>query len=228
MRQDVSALDFLNRVVTVQSRKQPSDPPVIAVVDDDESVRAGLRNLLRSVGYDVCDYGSAREFLVSAERHRINCLILDVRMPVAGGFDLQLELASSHVKVPIIFMTGHADVPMSVRAMKGGAQDFLAKPFREQDMLEAVNAAVRADLVRRESVAATAENTQRFAGLTAREREVMLMATAGKMNKQIAFDLGLSEVTVKIHRGKVMRKMQARTFADLVRLADELGLHNPR
>jgi len=149
-------------------------------------------------------------------------------MPVAGGFDLQLELANSRVKVPIIFMTGHADVPMSVRAMKGGAVDFLAKPFREQDMLDAVNAAVKADLVRRDNVEETAENAERFAGLTAREREVMSMATAGKMNKQIAFDLGLSEITVKIHRGKVMRKMQARTFADLVRLAEELGLHNPR
>jgi len=149
-------------------------------------------------------------------------------MPVAGGFDLQLELANSRVKVPIIFMTGHADVPMSVRAMKGGAVDFLAKPFREQDMLDAVNAAVKADLVRRDNVEETAENAERFAGLTAREREVMSMATAGKMNKQIAFDLGLSEITVKIHRGKVMRKMQVRTFADLVRLAEELGLHNPR
>jgi len=214
--------------VKVQSRKQPYDPPVIAVVDDDPSVRAGLRNLLRSVGYEVCDYSSSREFLLSADRHGINCLILDVRMPVAGGFDLQLELANSRVKVPIIFMTGHADVPMSVRAMKGGAVDFLAKPFREQDMLDAVNAAVKADLVRRDNVEETAENAERFAGLTAREREVMSMATAGKMNKQIAFDLGLSEITVKIHRGKVMRKMQVRTFADLVRLAEELGLHNPR
>lgn len=212
----------------VQARKQRLDPPIVAVVDDDASVRAALRNLLRSVGYDVRDYGSPQEFLAGTDLNRVNCLILDVRMPVVGGFDLQLELANSRIRLPIIFMTGHADVPMSVRAMKGGALDFLPKPFREQDMLEAVAAGVKADLVRRETVVETAEHAERFAGLTPREREVMLMATAGKMNKQIAFELGLSEITIKIHRGKVMRKMQTRTFADLVRLADELGLHQPR
>jgi FixJ family two-component response regulator len=212
----------------VQARKQRLDPPIVAVVDDDASVRAALRNLLRSVGYDVRDYGSPQEFLAGADLNRVNCLILDVRMPVVGGFDLQLDLAASRSRLPIIFMTGHADVPMSVRAMKGGALDFLSKPFREQDMLEAVAAGVKADLVRRETVVETAEHAERFAGLTPREREVMLMATAGKMNKQIAFELGLSEITVKIHRGKVMRKMQTRTFADLVRLAEELGLHQPR
>ncbi len=212
----------------VQARKQRHDPPIVAVVDDDPSVRAALRNLLRSVGYDVRDYNSPQDFLAVADLNRVNCLILDVRMPVVGGFDLQLELADSHIGLPIIFMTGHADVPMSVRAMKGGALDFLAKPFREQDMLEAVAAGVKADLVRRETVVETAEHAERFAGLTTREREVMLMATAGKMNKQIAFELGLSEITVKIHRGKVMRKMQTRTFADLVRLAEDLGLHHPR
>lgn len=214
-------------MLQVQARKQPHDPPVIAVVDDDDSVRSALRNLLRSVGYDVRDYSSPRDFLDSADPDRVNCLILDVRMPVVGGFDLQRELASSRIKVPIVFMTGYADVPMSVRAMKAGALDFLSKPFREQDMLEAVDAGVKADLARRESVEGTAENAERFAGLTPREREVMLMATAGMMNKQIAYELGLSEITVKIHRGKVMRKMQTRTFADLVRLAEDLGLHGP-
>ena len=212
----------------VQARKQRLDPPIVAVVDDDESVCAALRNLLRSVGYDVRVYNSPKDFLAAADLNRVNCLILDVRMPVVGGFDLQLELANSRIRLPIIFMTGHADVPMSVRAMKGGALDFLSKPFREQDMLEAVAAGVKADLVRRETVVETAEHAERFAGLTSREREVMLMATAGKMNKQIAFELGLSEITIKIHRGKVMRKMQTRTFADLVRLAEELGLHQPR
>lgn len=212
----------------VQARKQRLDPPIVAVVDDDASVRAALRNLLRSVGYDVRDYSSPQEFLAAPDLNRVNCLILDVRMPVVGGFDLQLELANSRIRLPIIFMTGHADVPMSVRAMKGGALDFLPKPFREQDMLEAVAAGVKADLVRRETIVATAKHAERFAGLTSREREVMLMATAGKMNKQIAFELGLSEITIKIHRGKVMRKMQTRTFADLVRLAEELGLHQPR
>jgi FixJ family two-component response regulator len=215
-------------VAQVQARKLRHDPPIVAVVDDDTSVRAALRNLLRSVGYDVRDYGSPQEFLAATDLNRVNCLILDVRMPVVGGFDLQLELANSRINLPIIFMTGHADVPMSVRAMKGGALDFLPKPFREQDMLEAVAAGVKADLVRRETVVETAEHAERFAGLTPREREVMLMATAGKMNKQIAFELGLSEITIKIHRGKVMRKMQTRTFADLVRLAEELGLHQPR
>lgn len=191
-------------------------------------MRAALRNLLRSIGYDVRDYSSPRDFLAAADLDGVNCLILDVRMPVVGGFDLQQELAESRIKLPIIFMTGHADVPMSVRAMKGGALDFLSKPFREQDMLEAVAAGVKADLVRRASGVETAAHALRFAALTAREREVMLMATAGMMNKQIAFELGLSEITIKIHRGKVMRKMQTRTFADLVRLAEDLGLHHPR
>lgn len=148
-------------------------------------------------------------------------------MPVEGGFDLQHQLANLRIQVPIIFITGHADVPMSVRAMKGGAIDFLSKPFRDQDLLEAVAAGVKTDLGRRESVLDTTEKARRLAGLTAREREVMMMATAGKMNKQIAFELGLSEITVKIHRGKVMRKLQTRTFADLVRLAEEFRLHKP-
>lgn len=215
-------------MLEVQAGKQPHDPPVIAVVDDDDSVRAALRNLLRSVGYEVRDYRSSQEFLAAPEPGRVNCLVLDVRMPLAGGFDLQMELAKTRSTLPIIFMTGYADVPMSVRAMKGGALDFLSKPFREQDMLEAVAAGVRADQLRRQSVGETAAHAERFAGLTAREREVMLMATAGMMNKQIAYELGLSEITVKIHRGKVMRKMQTRTFADLVRLAEDLGLHQPR
>ncbi|NUB45918.1 response regulator transcription factor [Fertoebacter nigrum] len=215
------------RVLYVQAKKHPHDPPVVAVVDDDASVRAGLSNLLRSVGYEVRGYGSSQAFLASDETHLFNCLILDVRMPVEGGFDLQHQLANLRIQVPIIFITGHADVPMSVRAMKGGAIDFLSKPFRDQDLLEAVAAGVKTDLGRRESVLDTTEKARRLAGLTAREREVMMMATAGKMNKQIAFELGLSEITVKIHRGKVMRKLQTRTFADLVRLAEEFRLHKP-
>lgn len=212
-------------MVQVQARKQLHDPPVVAVVDDDDSVRAALCNLLRSVGYTVHDYSSPRDFLAGAEASVANCLILDVRMPAVSGFDLQLELANARIKVPIVFMTGYADVPMSVRAMKAGALDFLSKPFEEQDMLEAVAAGVKADLVRREVVEGAAENTARLASLTSREREVMLLATSGMMNKQIAFEVGLSEITVKVHRGKVMRKMQVRTFADLVRLAEELDLH---
>lgn len=212
-------------MVQVQARKQPHDPPVVAVVDDDDSVRSGLCNLLRSVGYTVHDYSSPRDFLAGAEAGLANCLILDVRMPAVSGFDLQRELTESRFGVPIVFMTGYADVPMSVRAMKAGALDFLSKPFREEDMLEAVAAAVKSDLVRREGIEVTVANTARYKTLTSREREVMLLATAGLMNKQIAYELGLSEITVKAHRGKVMRKMQARTFADLVRLSEELSLH---
>ncbi|QOL79650.1 response regulator transcription factor [Pseudooceanicola spongiae] len=205
----------------------PTRKTTVAVVDDDDSVRFSLDNLLRSIGYLVQVYASPRAFLDSDDAQTANCLILDVRMPELSGFDLQAELAKANIEIPIVFMTGYGDVPMSVRAMKAGAVDFLPKPFRDQDMLDAVAAAVKSDLQRRDSGAAVAETARRYAQLTAREREVMALATAGMMNKQIAYELGLSEITIKIHRGKVMRKMDARTFADLVRLAGELGLDRP-
>lgn len=208
----------------MQTRTEEPKKFIVAVVDDDESVRAALLNLLCSMGYLVQDFPSPQAFLLSQNLQKANCVILDVRMPAFSGFDLQEEMTRAGIDIPIIFMTGYADVPMSVRAMKGGAVDFLTKPFREQDMLDAVAAGVRADLIRREACLASAVSKERFAGLTPRERQVMALATSGMMNKQIAFDLGLSEITVKTHRGKVMKKMNARSFADLVRLADELAM----
>ncbi|WP_102110462.1 response regulator transcription factor [Oceaniglobus roseus] len=208
----------------VQTRTREGRAAVVAIVDDDDSVREALRNLLRSVGYEVQTFGDPRAFLDSTEARAASCLVLDVRMPAISGFDLQGELSRRRIEIPVVFMTGFADVPMSVRAMKAGARDFLPKPFREQDMLDAVAAGVRSDLLRRDTEDRKVALAKRFAQLTTREREVMALATAGMMNKQIAFELGLSEITVKIHRGKVMRKMEAKSFAELVRLADELGL----
>ncbi|WP_299842577.1 response regulator [uncultured Jannaschia sp.] len=200
----------------------------VAVVEDDPAVSQALDSLLRSVGYDVRTYGAPREILADPHLKLVDCLILDVRMPMSSGFDLQAELARAEVRVPIIFMTGYGDVPMSVRAMKAGAVDFLQKPFRDQDMLDAVASAIRGDRDRREASRMLSDHAALFASLTQREREVMALATEGMMNKQIAYELGLSEITVKIHRGKVMRKMGAKTFADLVRLASDLKLGNSR
>jgi FixJ family two-component response regulator len=208
----------------VQVARQDQFTPVVAVVDDDQFVRSALRNLLDSVGYMVQAFASSQAFLADERARLTNCLILDVRMPAVSGFDLQAGLAQAQMHIPIVFMTGYADIPMSVRAMKAGAVDFLPKPFRDQDMLDAVSAGVQADLRRRQMGRVSAENEQLFAALTEREREVMLLATSGLMNKQIAYELGLSEITIKIHRGKVMRKMKVRTFADLIRVADELAL----
>ncbi|WP_226941746.1 response regulator transcription factor [Pseudooceanicola spongiae] len=208
----------------MQVARQDQFTPVVAVVDDDQFVRSALRNLLDSVGYMVQAFASSQAFLADERARLTNCLILDVRMPAVSGFDLQAGLAQAQMHIPIVFMTGYADIPMSVRAMKAGAVDFLPKPFRDQDMLDAVSAGVQADLRRRQMGRVSAENEQLFAALTEREREVMLLATSGLMNKQIAYELGLSEITIKIHRGKVMRKMKVRTFADLIRVADELAL----
>lgn len=208
----------------MQVARQDQFTPVVAIVDDDQFVRSALRNLLDSVGYMVQAFASSQAFLADERARLTNCLILDVRMPAVSGFDLQAGLAQAQMHIPIVFMTGYADIPMSVRAMKAGAVDFLPKPFRDQDMLDAVSAGVQADLRRRQMGRVSAENEQLFAALTEREREVMLLATSGLMNKQIAYELGLSEITIKIHRGKVMRKMKVRTFADLIRVADELAL----
>ena len=201
-----------------------AEAPLVIVVDDDEGLRNALRRLLRSVGYRVEPFASARELLQSNAAKSANCLVLDVRMPMASGFDLQVELTRNDVKAPVIFITGHGDIPMTVRAMKAGAVDFLAKPFRDQDLLDAVAAAVEADKKRRSEEGLVDGLAERYASLSEREKQVMALATAGLMNKQIAFELGLSEVTVKIHRGRVMKKMQAQTFAQLVRSADALGV----
>nr|WP_295835556.1 response regulator [uncultured Azospirillum sp.] len=200
----------------------PKDDPLVLVVDDDAGMREAVVDLLRSVGIESLAFGSTAELLAAAVPDRPGCLILDVRLPGLGGLEFQTRLDSLGIALPIIFMTGFADVPMSVRAMKAGAMDFLIKPFRDQDMLDAVEAAIARDRTRRRDRAAAMTVESLAATLTPREREVMAEVVKGRLNKQIAGDLGISEVTVKLHRGKVMRKMQVRSVADLVRKAEVL------
>jgi FixJ family two-component response regulator len=198
--------------------------PTVYIVDDDKSLRDALSSLLRSVGLRVQLFGSAPELLQSKLAETTSCLVLDIRLPGVSGLDFQSELAKANIHVPIIFMTGHGDIPMSVRAMKAGAIDFLTKPFRDQDMLDAVTRALERDRIRRESEAAISDVRTRFESLTPREREVMIFVTAGLMNKQIAAETSLAEITVKIHRGHVMKKMAAKSLADLVRMAESLEI----
>ena len=202
--------------------------PVVFIVDDDASLRAALASLLGSCGFQTVACASGAEFLASALPDGPCCLLLDVRLQGASGLDFQAELGRRRIDLPIVFMTGHGDIPMTVRAMKAGAVDFLAKPFREQDLLDAVAAALARDGERRASARAADELAARYAGLTPREREIMGLAASGLMNKQIAGHVGTSEITVKIHRANAMRKMQAKTFADLVRMAEALGLETRR
>jgi FixJ family two-component response regulator len=197
---------------------------VVFVVDDDASVREALDSLLRSIGLDVATFGSAAEFLHNRLPDVPACLVLDVRLPGLGGLDFQAELARAGIRIPIIFVTGHGDIPMSVKAMKAGAVEFLTKPFREQDMVDAIQAALEQDRDRREHDKQASELRSRFESLTSREQEVIGFVTAGLMNKQIAAEIGVSEITVKVHRGNVMRKMGAKSLADLVRMADALGI----
>jgi FixJ family two-component response regulator len=218
--------------VIVTPRRPPhavegAGEPTVFVVDDDESVRAAVSNLFRSVGMWVEVFGSAAELLRSKLPDTVSCRVLDVRLPglIMSGLDFQAELAKANLHIPIIFMTGHGDVPMSVKAMKAGALDFLTKPFRDQDMLDAVSTALERDRTRRESERTVSDLRARFESLSPREREVVGFVTAGLMNKQIADEVGLSEITVKIHRGHVMRKMAAKSLADLVRMAEALGVH---
>lgn len=197
---------------------------VVHVVDDDSSLRAALDSLFRSVGLEVLTYGSVREFLDGNHADRPGCLVLDVRLPGISGLDFQAHLAEHDVHLPVVLMTGHGDIPMSVRGMKAGAVDFLAKPFRDQDMLDAVATAIERDRERRRLAASDADLRARYATLSPREQQVMALVTAGRLNKQVAGDLNLSEITVKIHRGAAMRKMGARTLPDLVRMAETLKL----
>jgi len=202
-----------------------ADDQLIYIVDDDAPLREAISSLLRSVGMRVAAYPSVAAFLAQPLQAVASCLLLDVRLQGVSGLDLQAELNRDGVALPIIFMTGHGDIPMSVRAMKAGAIDFLAKPFRDQDLLDAVHVALQADRARRQRDGALHDLTARYATLTPREREIMALAARGLMNKQIAGEVGTSEITVKIHRGNAMRKMAARTFADLVRMAEALGVH---
>jgi len=199
----------------------PAATPLVLIVDDDEAIREALTDLLRSVGIEARSFGSTKE-LLDTPTDRPGCLILDVRLPGLSGLDLQAQLARSGNTRPIIFMTGHGDIPMSVRAMKAGAMDFLTKPFRDQDMLDAVTAAIDKDMAQRQDAAAAKEVAALAATLTPRETEVMAAVVKGLMNKQIAGLLGISEITVKLHRGNVMRKMAVRSVADLVRKAELL------
>ena len=205
---------------------QPAES-VVLVVEDDASIRNALRRLFSSVGQQVQSFGSAAELLQAELPDVPSCLILDIRLPGRSGLDLQAELAKAGTAMPIIFMTGHGDISMSVQAMKAGALDFLTKPFRDQDMLDAVASAIELDRARRADAKALAVLQTHFDALTGRERDVMALATNGLMNKQIAWELGLSEMTVKMHRGHVMRKMGARSIAELVRMADGLKVRDP-
>jgi FixJ family two-component response regulator len=208
-----------------KSPKGPSSTkgPIVFVVEDDASMRRALSNLFQSVGLEVELFGSASEMLKGQLPDVSSCLVLDVRLPGLSGLDFQSELAKANIQIPIIFMTGHGDVPMTVRAMKGGAVDFLTKPFREQEMLDAVLAAIERDRKRREADKILVDLQTRFEALSSREREILAGVSSGLMNKQIAAQLGLAEITVKIHRGHIMRKMGAKSLADLVKRAEALG-----
>jgi FixJ family two-component response regulator len=197
---------------------------MVFIVDDDDSLRESLGSLFRSVGLRVALFGSAREFLSRALPDVPSCLVLDVRLPGLSGLDFQSELVRANMRIPIIFITGHGDIPMTVRAMKAGAIEFLTKPFRDQDMLDAVQLALSKDRMRRADEQAIVDLKSKFSALTDREREVMTLVTAGLMNKQIAAKIGVSEITVKVHRGNVTRKMGARSLAELVKMAEALGI----
>jgi len=202
--------------------------PIVYVVDDDLSMRVALSNLFRSMNLGVEVFGSAPELLQSRIPEVTSCLVLDIRLPGVSGLEFQGNLAKAGIHIPIVFMTGHGDIPMSVRAMKAGAVDFLTKPFRDQDMLDAVTRALERDRLRREDQKAVSKLKQLFETLTPREREVLALVTDGLMNKQIAGELHVSEITVKIHRGHVMKKMGARSLADLVRMAEALGIRHAK
>jgi FixJ family two-component response regulator len=209
--------------------REASEPrPIVYVVDDDASIRDALRSLLASMGMRVDVFGSATEFLKSTLPDTPSCLVLDVRLPGVSGLDFQAELAKANIQVPIIFITGHGDIPMTVRAMKAGAVEFLTKPIRDQDLLDAVQLALDRDRARREAEKTVSAVRERYESLTPREQEVIALVTTGLMNKQIAAEMDVSEITAKVHRGNVMRKMGAKSLAELVRMADLLGIRRAR
>ena len=207
---------------------EASGEPVVLVVDDDKSMREALKRLFRSVGLRVKVFGSTSELMRSTLPNVASCLVLDVRLPEVSGLDFQVDLAAAGIHIPIIFMTGHGDIPMTVQAMKAGAVDFLTKPFRHQEMIHAVNRALAADRKRRAEQETVSQLRFLYESLTAREREVIALASAGLRNKRIAANLGISEITVKVHRVHIMRKMRARSIADLVRIVDVLGIQRDK
>jgi FixJ family two-component response regulator len=201
---------------------EPAD--IVFVVDDDPSVRRAIKRLVESVGLHVELFGSASEFMSSDHPDVASCLVLDIRLPGTSGLDFQRRLADADVQVPIIFITGHGDIPMSVRAMKAGAVEFLTKPFRDQDLLDAIQVALERDRVRRQRQVETAVLRERFESLTPREREVLPLVVSGLLNKQVAAEVGTTEATVKVHRSQLMRKMGADSLPDLVRMAEKIGI----
>jgi FixJ family two-component response regulator len=204
-------------------KPQPDQKAIVHVVDDDASMREALQNLCHSIGIEARTYATARDFLTTAVSDAPGCLVIDIRLPDMNGLDFQAQLTQTGVRLPVVVMTGYGDIPMSVRAMKSGAVDFLPKPFNDQDMLDAVLAAIERDRQQRAVDHDISKVRERFETLSAREQQVMQLVAVGKLNKQVAGDLGISEVTVKVHRAAVMRKMGARSLADLIRMADVIG-----